>query len=281
MHLLDIEELDEAGILEIYGLADKLRLTPEAPLLAGKTCVLFFPESSIRTRLTFEKGIQLLGGRTILFPPEALDKPERLQDVMGYLENWADAAIVRHPDMDRLRELGANARVPVINAMTAYNHPCEVLADLYAFRLRREDYRGLTYTFVGPPGNIARTWMHLAKVMRLRFIHVCPPGCEMAPASAHYRLEPSLENALGESDVVLTDSLPRPFRDEAYIQAYRITPERMKQARPGALLNPCPPFRVDEEVSGTAIDSSYFVGYGFKKHLLEVQQAVLLYCLEQ
>ncbi|MDF2936919.1 MAG: ornithine carbamoyltransferase [Paenibacillaceae bacterium] len=281
MHLLDIAELDESTILDIFKRADSLRLEPEAPLLAGKTCAIFFPEASIRTRLTFEKGIQLLGGRTILFPPEALDKEERLQDVMGYLENWADAAIVRHSKLDKLRELAAHARIPVINAMTAHNHPCEILADLYALRLRRPDYRDLTYTFVGPPGNIARTWMHVAEVLRLRFIHVCTPGHEMSTDNAHYRFSVSLEETLGESDVILTDSLPRPFREEVYLRDYCITPERMGLAKPGAVLNPCPPFRVGEEVSSSVIGSPYFVGYGFKRHLLEVQQAVLLHCLER
>lgn len=281
MHLLDMEELDESTILDIYKRADSLRLEPGAPLLAGKTCVMFFPEASLRTRLTFEKGIQLLGGRTVLFPPETLDKEERLQDVTGYLENWADAAIIRHPDLDKLRELAAHACIPVINAMTAHNHPCEILADLYALRLRRPDYRELAYTFVGPPGNIARTWMHMAKAMGLRFIHVCAPGHEMGPETAQYRFAVSLEEALRESDVVLTDSLPRSFREEAYFRDYRITPERMGLARPGAVLNPCPPFRVEEEVSSAAIASPYFVGYGFKKHLLEVQQAALLHCLER
>jgi ornithine carbamoyltransferase len=281
VHLLDIEELDESVIRDIYERADSLRLKQEGSPLAGKTCVIFFPESSIRTRVTFEKGIQLLGGRTILFPPEALDKPERLRDVMGYLENWADAAIVRHPDLDRLRELAAHAHIPVINAMTTYNHPCEILADLYALRLRRPDYRELTYTFVGPPGNIGRTWMHMAKVMGLTFLHVCRTGQQMAEESRHYRFTDSLEEALRESDVVLTDPLPSPFREEGYYRDYRITPERMALARPGALLNPCPPFRVEEEVSGSVIDSPYFVGYGFKRHLLEVQQAALLYGLER
>lgn len=279
MHLLDIEGLHEECIMDIYRIADELRMNRGDAMLAGKTCVLFFPGSSIRTRLTFEKGIQMLGGRTILFPTEALDKPERLQDVMGYMENWADAAIVRHSDMAKVRELAAHARIPVINAMTAYNHPCEILADLYAIRLRRGDFRKLTYTFVGPPGNIARTWMHMARAMKLRFIHVCMPGHEMAPESGHYRFVPSMEEALRESDVVLTDSLPQAFRDEGYLSVYRITPERMDLAKPGAILNPCPPFRAGEEISEACLTSPYFAGYAFKQHLLEVQQAALLYCL--
>lgn len=97
--------------------------------MEGKTIALFFPEGSIRTRVTFEKGVKELGGNTILFPPSALDKKEKLEDVIGYLENWADAVVIRHGDIGVVREVAEHASIPVINAMTSENHPCEILAE--------------------------------------------------------------------------------------------------------------------------------------------------------
>ena len=112
---------------EIFDIADNI--DSYEGFLNGRTVVMFFPASSIRTRVSFEKGIHLLGGQTILFDPSTLDKKEDIRDVCGYLENWADAVIVRHKDIEKLAQMSANLDVPVINAMTDDNHPCEMMSD--------------------------------------------------------------------------------------------------------------------------------------------------------
>jgi ornithine carbamoyltransferase len=279
VNLLDIEKLTEHQIMEIFQLADALRLGEAPYSLKGKTILLFFPESSLRTRVSFEKGIKDLGGESILFPPAALDKREELSDVIRYMENWVDCVVVRHGEYERLVELSRSASIPVINAMTAYNHPCEILSDLYAVSRLRADYKELVYTFVGPAGNISRTWMHIAKVMGLSFHQVCTAGHELGEPGPHYSFNTELEPVLSESDIILTDSLPGGLLTDAYIRQYQITLERMRLAKPGAMLNPCPPFYRNQEVSADSVASPYFVGHGFKKSLLYVQQAVILYCL--
>lgn len=82
--------------------------------------------------MTFEKGIRQLGANTILFPPASLDKKENIKDVIGYLSNWADAVVVRHSDLTLLEYMAEYSEIPVINAMTSENHPCEIIADLYS-----------------------------------------------------------------------------------------------------------------------------------------------------
>ncbi len=83
--------------------------------------ILFFPATSIRTRVTFEKGIDLLGGHSILFPTDTLDKKESTRDVCGYLNNWVDLVIARHRDIHQFETLAQYSKVPVINAMTDSN----------------------------------------------------------------------------------------------------------------------------------------------------------------
>ena len=278
MNLLDIEDLSPHQITEIFDLADKLSFAQEEPL-KGKTFILFFPETSLRTRITFEKGIKALGGECLLFPPETLDKREELRDVIQYAENWADGVIVRHADYSKIVELAAHSSIPVINAMTSYNHPCEILSDLYAISKRKENYKELVYTFAGPAGNISRTWMKMAQVIELDFHQVCTDGNELGEQSANYKFHTELADILAESDVILTDSLSADLRTTEYISKYQITLARMKAAKQGSILNPCPPFYRNEEVSEDAISSEYFVGYAFKKSLFHVQQAVVLYCL--
>ena len=144
-------------LYDIFKLTDEVRQGKYQDLLKGKSAILFFPNSSIRTRVTFEKGIQELGGKTILFPPEALDKKEKIQDVIGYLENWVDAAIVRHSDIRIVKSMAEHARIPVINAMTSENHPCEIITDLYALSKIHKDIEKKKFLFVGAKGNIGNT----------------------------------------------------------------------------------------------------------------------------
>lgn len=125
-NLVDLLSMKKEEIFEIFDIADKIQEGKLKGFLNGKSIVLFFPNTSIRTRVTFEKGINLLGGQPILFPTETLDKKEKLEDVCGYLNNWADAVIVRHRNMDVIRKLVQYSAVPIINAMTDRNHPCEV-----------------------------------------------------------------------------------------------------------------------------------------------------------
>jgi len=162
--------------------------------------VLFFPNTSIRTRVTFEKGIYLLGGRSILFPTETLDKKEKLEDVCEYLysramnfaamplesfaresgcneeehswqvsvivsiNNWSDAVIVRHRNMDVIRKLVQYSAVPIINAMTDMNHPCEIISDMYSLSKIRVNFTKDKYFFCGKAGNIGLSWREAAFV---------------------------------------------------------------------------------------------------------------------
>lgn len=279
LDLLDVDELSSSQITEIFNLTKRLQEQNGERLLQGKTFVLFFPESSLRTRISFEKGIKDLGGECILFPPETLDRREQLVDTIKYIENWADSIVVRHSDFTKIIEMSKHSTIPIINAMTPVNHPCEILADLYSISEKRNNYIELVYTFIGPASNISRSWTNVAKVMNLDFNHVSLVGNEITEQSHNYKFHTELEGVLKHSDVILTDSLPNQFRTEDYIRKYQITLERMMLTKQNSMLNPCPPFFRNEEVSEDVMCSDYFVGYSFKKNLLYVQQAIILYCL--
>lgn len=143
MNLLRIIDLTSEQIDEIFEIADRLKNADPSYSLEEKTFILFFPETSIRTRITFEKGIMNLHGSCQLFPPETLDKEEKLEDVIKYIENWADAVIVRHNDFSVVSELSEHSSIPIINAMTNENHPCEILTDLYSISRKNPDYKNL------------------------------------------------------------------------------------------------------------------------------------------
>ena len=274
--LVFIDDFSKEEIYEIFKLADEFADdVSQVNHLEGKTVVLFFPESSLRTRVTFEKGIQELGGKTILFPPEALDKKEKIQDVIGYLENWVDAAIVRHSDIRIVKSMAEHARIPVINAMTSENHPCEIITDLYALSKIHKDIEKKKFLFVGAKGNIGNTWKAASELMGFELEQCCPVGYEIDNINFHTNID---EAVIGK-DIICTDSIPNKAKEE--FKNYQITLLHMQKANQGATLNPCPPFFRGEEVSEDVINSDYFVGYGFKKCLITVQQAILCYLLDK
>lgn len=275
MKLIKLTDCQKEDIYNIFSIADELINGKYTDFLKGKSAVMFFPNSSIRTRVTFEKGIYLLGGQPILFPTETLDKKEDLKDVCGYLNNWADVIIARHKNIGALEALAKYSAVPVINAMTDINHPCEILSDMYALSKIRDDFTKDKYLFVGKKGNIGLAWKEAAEIIGFKLEQCCAKGYEIDGMKVHY----NICEAVKGKDIICTDCLPSDIVCD--FRSCQVTKKIMDMANKGAVLNPCPPFYRCEEVSDSVIDSEYFVGYEFKKHLLEVQQAVIIYCLKE
>lgn len=266
-----LSDFKKSELLEIFRIADSI--DQYDGFLKGKTIVMFFPASSIRTRVSFEKGIYLLGGQSILFDPATLDKKEDIRDVCGYLQNWADAVIVRYPDINMLDKMAKTMTISVINALTDDNHPCEMLADLYALSKIRANYLQDKYLFVGSDGNIGKAWKEAADTLDFSLAQSSPVKYTIPGVTCN----DNLKDAIAGKDIICTDSIPSDMIND--FKDYQISKELMGVANKGAILNPCPPFYRGEEVTEDVIDSDYFVGYGFKQSLLKVQQAILIYCL--
>lgn len=274
-NLIRLTDYTQKDVYDVFRIADEVQQGKYTDILKGKSVVLFFSNTSIRTRVSFEKGIGLLGGQSILFPTETLDKKEDLKDVFGYLNNWADMVVVRHNNIKVLESIAAYASVPVINAMTDSNHPCEVLSDMYALSKIRRDFVKDRFLFCGAKGNIGLAWKEASDVMGFALEQCCGHGYEMEGLVSY----DNIDEAIIGKDIVCTDSLPA--KALADFENCKVTAESMRKANKGALLNPCPPFYRGEEVSDEVIESEYFVGYEFKKYLLYVQQAVMIYCLNR
>jgi Ornithine carbamoyltransferase len=272
-NLIRLSDFTRNEIFQIFDLAKNIKQSKYITFLQGKTVVLFFPTSSIRTRVTFEKGIHMLGGQPILFDSSVLDKKEKIEDVVGYLNNWADCIIVRHKNISLLEEMAKYSKTPVINAMTDVNHPCEVLSDLYSLSNLRNDFLNAKYLFVGAKGNIGLAWKEISDLMGLSLEQCCPEGFEIE----NIKVEPDITKAISGKDIILTDSLAKDMLE--VFSEYQVTKELIGMANKNALLNPCPPFFRGEEVSSDVISSEYFAGYEFKRSLLEVQQAIIIYSM--
>lgn len=271
--LIRLTEYNKKDVQNIFSIADELQYGKYKEFLKGKTIIMFFPESSIRTRITFEKGIYLLGGQTILFPPSALDKKEKIEDVIGYMNNWADGLIVRYKDISVIDEIAKYSNFPVINAMTDINHPCEMLADMYSLSKIRNDFSKDNYLFVGANGNIGLAWKEASELIGFSLTQSCPVEYKI-PGINHII---DLKTAIKGKDIICTDSLEADMLKD--FSDHQVTLKVMEDANENAVLNPCPPFYRGEEISEDVIESKYFVGYSFKRYLLEIQQAIIIYSM--
>lgn len=280
MNFIRVTDMTVQDIKRIFTVADSLRTGGAITSLSGRTAVMFFPESSIRTRITFEKGLHCMGITPILFPSSALDKREDIADVTGYIENWADLLIIRHPSIEKIESISKCSQIPVINAMTSQNHPCEILSDIYSIRNRKADFDKLVYTFVGENSNILHSWIEASEILGFRLNHVSLPENEADDAGKNYSFFTDISDVISETDVLLTDPLTEKYRNEEYYSKYQITLKILQKGKNDLLFNPCPPFYRGEEVSNDAIGSTCFVGYSFKKNLLYVQQAIMAYVSE-
>ena len=129
-----------------------------------------------------------MGGQAVLFPSDTLDKRENSKDVIGYLNNWADVIVVRHKDIAMLETMSQYSKVPVINALTAINHPCEMLADMYALSKIRKDFTKDKYLFCGLKGNIGLAWKEAADVMGFELSQCCADGYEMEGVPVYHNI---------------------------------------------------------------------------------------------
>ena len=274
-NFIRLTDYTASDIYDIFRIADEVLQGKYHDILKGKSVVLFFSSASIRTRVTFEKGIYLLGGQPILFPTETLDKKEDLKDVCGYLNNWADMIIVRHKDINVLEKMAKYSKVPVINAMTDSNHPCEIVTDMYSLSKIRDNFVNDKYLFCGKSGNIGLAWKEASEVMGFDLSQCCGVGYEMEGVKTYHNIKEAVQG----KDIICTDSLPAEILND--FSECQVTGEIMDMANENAVLNPCPPFYRGEEVSDDAIESEYFVGYEFKKNLLAVQQAAMIWCMAQ
>ncbi|UBQ01277.1 ornithine carbamoyltransferase [Curtobacterium sp. TXMA1] len=268
-HLLRLDDWTTDDAEAVFGLARAYE-QGSGPLLDG-AAAMFFPPTSLRTRTSFERGAALAGLQPIVFPPESLDKDEAHDDVARYLADFVDVLVVRHPDLSVLEALAGADAVPVVNAMTSENHPCEVLADLWTLT-RGHEVGSLRVRFVGADGNIARAWAEASRLFGFDLVQCCPDGL----AAPDVRWTDDLTGAMADADVVVTDG---PGRHAAALAPYRVTADVLALALAGVRFAPCPPFVRGREVSADALASPAFVGHDAKRALLPVQQAVLAHCL--
>ena len=295
-HLVDLLDLDREWTLELFEEADRLRAvrgTPRAPRpLAGRTAAMVFHKPSLRTRVSFTVGMHELGGDAVdLTAVEVSDHGrESLKDVAHVLSGMCDLLVVRTFAHRLLRDLAEHSRVPVINALTDYSHPCQILSDLYTLKRAGRDLDALTIAWIGDGNNVLNSWLEAATLFGFRLQIAVPDGFE--PDAGLYleaerrstggvrRTRDPHEAARG-ADVVYTDtwtSMGQEAESEwrrVAFAGYQVNEALMRVAKPDALFMHCLPAHRGEEVTPEVIDGPQSVVIEQAENRLHLQKALM------
>lgn len=255
--------LDRADELK----ADRAGAFRAAPL-RGKTLAMIFQKPSLRTRVSFETGMTRLGGHAICLAPSdiKLAQRETTEDIALVISRYADAIMARVFGHDIVVELARHATVPVINGLSDFEHPCQILADLMTIRERKGRLQGLNATYIGDGNNVAHSMMYGAALVGMNLAVATPPGFEPArevldesrkiggASGATIRVTNDIADAANDCDVLYTDvwasmgqEAEAAERREKF-KGFQINAELMRHARPDAIILHCLPAHYGEEI---------------------------------
>lgn len=302
-HLLSLSHWDRAKVSHVLDLAAEIKRSPGAFANAAlrKTLFMVFEKPSLRTRVSFEAGIAKMGGHAINYDtsnsPMGAGK-ETLEDTMRVVSRFANLIMARLYKQTDLERMAAHATVPVINGLTDYDHPCQILADLLTIREKKGSLRGLRLAYLGDGNNnVTHALLFGCAIMGIHVRVGCPAGEELATGAPVLDLARRLAAADGtevsmvhdahaaarDADVVYTDSwmsyhIPKDEleRRVALLRPYQIDASVMKAAAPSAIFMNCLPAQRGYEQTADVIDGPQSVVFDQAENRLWAQNAVML-----
>ncbi|MBK1679464.1 ornithine carbamoyltransferase [Rhodocyclus tenuis] len=261
--------------------------------LADRTLVMIFEKASTRTRLSFEAGIQQLGGSAIYLNTRdsQLGRGEPVEDAAQVISRMSDLVMIRTFEQDIIERFAANSRVPVINGLTNEYHPCQIMADIFTYIEHRGPIQGKTVAWIGDSNNMCNTWLQAAEVLDFRVRVSTPPGYEVEPeraglvGTAHFEQFADPMDAARGADIVTTDvwtSMGFEAENDERLKDFadwQVDGEMMRVARSDAIFLHCLPAHRGEEVTGEVIDGPQSLVWDEAENRLHAQKALMEYLL--
>jgi ornithine carbamoyltransferase len=295
--LVSTRDLGPQGVEAVLHLAELMKSRPSVfqRSLAGRQMVMFFEKPSLRTRLTFEAGMNSLGG-TAMFVDQSqgrLDGRETLSDIAHNLERWVDVIVLRTFAQETIENMARHASVPVINALSDLEHPCQALADYFTLQERFGDLKDICLAYVGDGNNVAHSLLLTCACVGSSIRIATPKGYEpnakvVADArkiakqtGAQIELLTDPHAAVAGVDAVYSDAWTSMGQEqEAELRAgifppYQVNRELMAEAAPQAVFMHCLPAHRGEEVTDEVMDSEQSLIFEQAENRLHVQKSIL------
>lgn len=299
-HLLKLKDLDKNEILDLLNLADQLKYETkhgiEHHLLKGKTLGMIFQKSSTRTRVSFETGMYQLGGQALFLSNRDLQigRGEPVQDTARVLSRYLDGIMIRTFEQKEVEDLAKYGSIPIINGLTDYCHPCQVLADLMTIREHKNTFDGLKFCFIGDGNNMANSLIVGAITMGMECAIACPadykPDAEIikwASENGKFTCSDDILACAKDADVIYTDVWASMGQEqekaerEKIFKNYQINDEVMAAAHDDAMVLHCLPAHRGEEITAEVFEAHADEIFYEAENRLHAQKAVLVKLLGQ
>ena len=300
--LISIQDFqpDELACALELATAMKLRPADYRGTLVGKQIVLFFEKPSLRTRLTFEAGIHSLGGVSFFVDQtqSRLGARESLSDVAHNLERWIDGVVLRTFAHETVTEMARHASIPVINALSELEHPCQAMADMQTLQEHFGDLHNVRLAYVGDGNNVAHSLMLAAASLGASISVATPagyePDAEIARAAeqiaaltgATVQIGNDAREAVSGADAVYTDAWASMGEEDEAIERrkifmpFQVNQKLFSQAAQRAVFMHCLPAHRGDEVTASVIDSPRSVVFDQAENRLHIQKAIMVLLLE-
>ncbi|MCB7049586.1 ornithine carbamoyltransferase [Intestinimonas butyriciproducens] len=295
--LLKLLDLTREDITRILNVGDQMKYNQKHGLthnyLQGKTLAMIFEKNSTRTRVSFETGMYQLGGHALFLSGKEsqIGRGEPIEDTARVLSRYCDGIMIRTYGQDEVEELAKYASIPVINGLTDFAHPCQVLADLMTVRERMTRLEGLKLCFVGDGNNMANSLIVGGLKCGMDVSVACPEGYDpdakvldfaKTLTDAKFTLCRDPREAAEGADVVITDVWASMGQEEerekrrlAFEGIYQVNAELMKAAHPGAMVQHCLPAHRGEEITAEVFEAHADEIFDEAENRLHAQKAVM------
>ncbi len=294
--LLSVADLSAAEVEKIIAQALKIKQGPTPKSLSGKVLALLFEKPSLRTRVSFEVAIHQLGGYCLYLSPDevGLGKRESASDVARVLSRYLDGIIARTFSHQTLEALASHSTVPVINALSDLEHPCQALADILTIREKKGKLKGLTLAFIGDGNNVANSLLLATVFTGINFRIASPPGYTIksdiwqkakglaARSGSQISLTDKPEQAVKDADVVYTDvwtsmgqEVESAIRRKAFA-CYQVDARLLSLAKKDAIFMHPLPAHHGEEVAAGILEGPRSVVFDQAENRLHLQKALLV-----
>ena len=297
-NLLKLMDLSEKEIVEILNTADQLKFEKKNGiphrLLEGKTLGLIFAKSSTRTRVSFEVGMFDLGGMSLFLSSRDLQigRGEIVQDTARVLSRYLDGIMIRTFDQREVEALAEFGTIPIINGLTDYCHPCQVLADLMTIREYKGNFKGRKLCYVGDGNNMTNSLIVGGIKLGMEVSVACPEGYEpdaeimkWAAESGRFSCSPDVMEMAKGSDVLYTDvwaSMGQEAEAEQrkrVFKEYQINDKVLEVSKSDAMVLHCLPAHREEEITSKVFEAHSREIFDEAENRLHAQKAVLVKCL--
>ncbi len=260
--------------------------------LEGRVLAMIFDRQSTRTRISFDVAMRQLGGTTLRLTGNEMQlaREETIADTARVISRYVDAVMIRLLDHEMVEELARNASIPVINGLTKWSHPCQVMADVMTFEEHKGAIKGATVAWSGDSNNVLTSWVHAAKKFDFQLRIASPKELSADPEVKQWakggRIEfgTDPEAAVKEADCVISDAWVSMGDDDAtkrhnLLKPYQVNARLMSLAKKDAIFMHCLPAHRGEEVTDDVIDGPQSVVFDEAENRLHAQKAILAWAL--